>query len=80
MLRDKLDIHVVAFERPRAALVDLLGESHQGCPVLVLAAPELASELCLPVKKAQGYAFLDDDKAIGMYLSRVYGVSRPAHN
>jgi len=35
-LRNKLDVNYVDFLRPRKALVDLLGEANQSCPVLVL--------------------------------------------
>jgi len=35
-LRNKLDVCYVDFTRPRKALVDLLGEANQSCPVLVL--------------------------------------------
>ncbi|MBV5313295.1 MAG: DUF3088 family protein [Prolixibacteraceae bacterium] len=35
-LRDELDINYVDFNRPRKILVDLLGETNQSCPVLVL--------------------------------------------
>src|SRR5438552_10190480 len=36
-LRSLLDVHYLEFPRPRAALVNLLGEENQGVPVLILA-------------------------------------------
>ena len=35
-LNDELEVHYVNFARPRKALVDLLGEENQSCPVLIL--------------------------------------------
>ncbi len=34
-LREHLDIRYVNFARPRQAMVDLVGEAHQGCPTLL---------------------------------------------
>lgn len=79
-LKEQLDVRVVDFQRPRAEVVALLGEENQCCPSLILADPSKATSLNLPVKEAGGLWFMDDDKAIGLYLSQVYGVSRPAHD
>ena len=35
-LRNELEVHYVDFVRPRPAIVDLIGEANQSCPVLVL--------------------------------------------
>lgn len=35
-LRNELDVHYVDFARPRPAIVELIGEANQSCPVLVL--------------------------------------------
>jgi hypothetical protein len=35
-LTDEIEVHYVNFARPRQALIDLLGEENQSCPVLVL--------------------------------------------
>lgn len=35
-LRNELEVTYVDFMRPRPAIVDLIGEENQGCPVLVL--------------------------------------------
>lgn len=79
-LKAQLDVRVVDFERPRAEVVALLGEENQCCPSLILADPSKAVALNLPVKEAGELCFMDDEKAIGLYLSQVYGVSRPAHD
>lgn len=35
-LRNELEVHYVDFQRPRPAIVDLIGEANQSCPVLIL--------------------------------------------
>jgi hypothetical protein len=35
-LRNELEITYVDFVRPRPAIVELIGEDNQGCPVLIL--------------------------------------------
>ncbi len=36
-LRDLIDVHYIDFKRPRALLVDALGEAYQSVPVIILA-------------------------------------------
>jgi len=78
-LRDEIDVVQVAFERPRPAIIDMLGEDNQGCPVIVLADRERAAKFDLPFKEFEGKAFIDDEKTILAYLSLTYKVSRSAH-
>lgn len=35
-LRNELEVSYVDFVRPRPAIIDLIGEENQGCPVLIL--------------------------------------------
>jgi len=35
-LRNELEVHYVDFIRPRPAIVELIGQANQSCPVLVL--------------------------------------------
>lgn len=58
-----LDLRYVAPPRPRPEIVALLGEAHQGAPVLVLAdgGPLPAGVEC---KTANGRRFIDDPQAI----------------
>lgn len=35
-LRQKLDIRHIGYPRPRREIVELVGDAHQGCPILVL--------------------------------------------
>jgi hypothetical protein len=64
-----LSIQMIAAPRPRKEIVALLGEDHQGAPVLVLdrdskPAPAIACD------EINGYRFIDDPKAILAYLGQ----------
>ncbi len=76
-LRHGLDIRYVDFARPRAELVALLGEAHQGCPVLVLAAPPPPEAIGLISGQVDGRCFVAGATAIGRYWSQAHGTSRP---
>jgi hypothetical protein len=42
-LRARVDVHYIGFDKPRSAIVALLGEAVQGCPMLVLVEDSLAA-------------------------------------
>lgn len=75
-MRDELDVVRLGYERPRPAIIELLGEDNQDSPCLVLADPAKAAQYDLPVHEAQGRSFINDEKSILLYLSFAYGVSR----
>lgn len=77
-LRHKLDVHYVDFARPRAGIVALLGEEHQGCPVLVLAEGRRVLDPGVEVKEAQGRRFIGNESHIRRYLSATFGVGHAA--
>ena len=73
-LRTLLDVHYLEFPRPRAALVETLGEEHQGIPVLILTDDrEIAAEELTP-KTAKGKRFFADERSIRRYLSAQYSL------
>ncbi|WDP89528.1 MAG: DUF3088 family protein [Desulfobacter sp.] len=70
----KVDLEIihVEFTRPRARVVEALGQENQECPVLVLAPgteppPEAKKSL------STGAVFIDDALAICNYLGKTYG-------
>ena len=63
-LKRSIDIHYVDFPRPRPELISLLGEANQGCPVLVLAAPQN-----LPAHLKVQQLLARDDQQIGAEAS-----------
>lgn len=77
-LRHKIDVEYLDFPRPRAALVSLLGEANQGCPVLVLADGRRVLDADLPVGEANGRRFVSGNADIARYLAGAYGIGRPA--
>jgi len=77
-LREAIDVRKIEFTRPRATVINLLGEENQSCPCLILADPTKAKGL--PTKQYEEYTFINDDKAIVEYLARNYGISRPSHD
>nr|WP_321514710.1 DUF3088 family protein [uncultured Pseudodesulfovibrio sp.] len=77
-LLETLDVIKIGFERPRAAIIDFLGEDNQDCPSLVLADPAKADGL--PVKRYGKYTFINDHRVIIEYLARNHGTSRPSHD
>lgn len=72
-VRDQLEIVYYPYPRPRAAIVDLIGEDHQGMPVLILAEPAEGGDIL----HANGHAFISSDKAILRYLAAKHGVAAP---
>ena len=73
-LRDTLDISYLDHPRPRPSVIDLVGEDHQSCPILVLDEtfdwPEAETS------ETTGRRFLQDG-AIISYLAARYGIARP---
>ncbi len=76
-LADVLDIREVAHPKPRAAIVELIGEAHQNAPTLVIGDDARVVPAQVPVKQANGRRFVDDAKSIGLYLAAAYGIGRP---
>ena len=79
-LRAPIDIHYVGFDKPRLAIVALLGEARQGCPVLVMGEESLAVFKPRPditIGESLGQAFISRDIEICRYLAHRYGVGLP---
>ena len=76
-LRQRLEVRHVDYPRPRAAVVALVGEANQGCPVLVLGAEAPAVVADVPIGVHGGRRFVSGAPAIGRYLAAVHGVGRP---
>ena len=73
-LKDQLQITRLDHPRPRPAVIALVGEDHQSCPILVLDGefdwPDAATSA------ATGRRFLQDG-AIIPYLAARYGIGLP---
>jgi hypothetical protein len=75
-VRDTLDIVEIEFPKPRLALVDLLGEAHQGAPMLVLAGEPTAVPN-VTIGRHEGRAFVEKTIEIMRYLAATRSVPGP---
>jgi hypothetical protein len=76
-LRKLIDVHYIEFPRPRAVLLEALGEEHQGVPVLIMAPGRHLRKDMPEVKIVRGRSFLNDEKSIRRYLSLQYDLPTP---
>ena len=72
-VRETLEIVYYPFPRPRAAIVDLVGEANQSMPVLVLAGPSDHPD----VQQVNGNWFVIDPKPICRFLAERLGLPVP---
>jgi len=73
-LKTQLDITRLDHPRPRQPVIDLVGEAHQSCPILVL--DETFVWPGAQTSAATGKRFLQDE-AIIPYLAARYGIGLP---
>lgn len=66
-LRRELDIRYVPFKRPRTAIIEVIGEEHQSCPVLVMPQGW---------QSATERVFFVGEHAIADALAEAYGTGR----
>lgn len=66
-LRRELDIRYVPFKRPRTAIIEVIGEEHQSCPVLVMPQGW---------KSAGERQFFVGEHAIADVLAEAFGTGR----
>jgi len=70
-----LDVRRVDFQKPRKEIVELLGASHQGCPVLVLDDARNLAEA--KISEETGKAYLTGGLQICDFLGRSFSAVRP---
>lgn len=73
-LSRQLDVHRIAWQRPRGDLVTLLGPENQSCPVLVLADGSADS---VHARQYAGKRFIDDKDAILIALTERHDIPTP---
>ncbi|WP_315786613.1 MULTISPECIES: DUF3088 domain-containing protein [unclassified Bradyrhizobium] len=69
-LATQIEVHRLPFERPREAVVTLIGEQHQSLPVLIFADDK---PVPADAQIANGRRFIDDPGRILRYLAERYG-------
>jgi Protein of unknown function (DUF3088) len=75
-VRDTLDVIELDFPKPRHPVVDLVGESHQALPLLVLAGEPVAVPN-VTVGEANGHRFVEKTIEIVRYLAATRNVPGP---
>jgi hypothetical protein len=71
-LRQNIDVHYIAFQKPRATLVEALGETHQSAPVLIIDDAVEIKDAGIAYDVANGKRFIASEAAIRRYLSTQY--------
>jgi hypothetical protein len=79
-IRERLKVHYVNFERPRAPLDVELGPENQSCPVLILGDVPASLPDGIKARVIEGLAILDDKLDICDYIAAVYGLPYPHRN
>jgi len=77
-LRNEVDVEYIDAQRPRMAIVELIGEANQSAPVLVLAAGRVPVDGGVETRVEGQTRFIDSPDHIRRYLSSQYGVAHPA--
>ncbi len=75
-IKESVDIVYQPIEKPRADLVDLLGDKNQNCPTMVLAKASPDFEGCGIMQKS-GHRFMNNAKDIAKYWAARYGTPFP---
>ena len=76
-LETRLVINYVDFQRPRKAIIELIGEDNQSCPTLII---ENNQEENVDLSYFNSYGdilFINSTDSILKYLSEKYGIGNP---
>jgi Protein of unknown function (DUF3088) len=76
-VRQTLDVVELEFPRPRKQIVDLVGEGHQGAPLLVLGDDAPGPVPGVTLGQANGHSFVEKTMQILRYLAHTRGVPGP---
>jgi hypothetical protein len=73
-LRQQIDIRYIDFPHPRKEIVELVGDSHQGCPNLILDTAHHDTVDASLYHQYGGQLYTTDPKLVLAYLSDSYGI------
>jgi len=74
-LENQIDVRRVDFQKPRKEIVEMLGVSHQGCPVLLL--DDIRDHTEAKISEETGKPYLAGGTQICDFLGRKFSVVRP---
>lgn len=74
-LRNNVDVEYIDAPRPRNAIVELIGETNQSAPVIVLGDGQRVKDAAVDVQDHNGTRFINAPDDIRRYLSSQYGVA-----
>jgi hypothetical protein len=74
-LRQKLDIRYIDYPRPRKEITALAGETHQGCPNLILDPANHQDKNASSFIRYRNILHSDDNKVILEYLADKYHIA-----
>jgi hypothetical protein len=77
-LRAAIDVDYIDASRPRASIVEWIGEGNQSAPVLVLAGGVVPRDGTIALQTYGNVRFINVPAEICRYLSSQYGVARSA--
>lgn len=75
-IKDSVKIHYQPIARPRADLLERLGDKNQNCPTVILHEDSPRYEDCGIMRK-NGHYFINNARDIGVYYSKRYGTPHP---
>ncbi|WP_409432061.1 DUF3088 family protein [Litorimonas sp. RW-G-Af-16] len=78
-IKEAVDIRYQPIDKPRAEMVELLGDKNQNCPTLCLAEDAPAFEDC-GIMTRRGQRFLNNARDIGKYYAARFGTPMPRGN
>ena len=74
-LRQKVDVVYINAPKPRQEILQLIGETNQSAPVIVLANETCVVDANVAISKHGTTRFINDPQQIARYLSSQYGVA-----
>jgi len=75
-IKESVDIAYQPIAKPRADMVEVLGDKNQNCPTLILSGESPRYEGCGIMRK-NGHYFINNARDIGVYYSKRFGTPHP---
>jgi hypothetical protein len=76
-LETTLEINYVDFQRPRKAIIELIGEENQSCPALIIESNQEENIYLSYFNSYGDKLFINSMDSIIKYLSEKYGIGNP---